>query len=86
MRCLLLPQLAAFALPTAVNAESVCLIIRYGGYDSQDAIAASLEKIEMRDKAQCEENGAKWMSAKNTKLEKKYAKFFIFGYECLTGK
>ena len=55
MRKLLIPLLAAFALPTAVNAESYWLVLRY---EDPDGIA--LEKIEMESMEQCEEQGKKW--------------------------
>ena len=53
MKRLLLPLLAALALPTAVNAESYWLILR---------IVNSLEKIEMESMKQCEKQGSEWLS------------------------
>ena len=52
MKRLLLPLLAAIALPTAVNAESYWLILSSGSGDS-----AALEKIEMASMEQCKEQG-----------------------------
>ena len=52
MKRLLLQPLAALAFPTAVNAESYCLILSSGNGDS-----AALEKIEMASMKQCEEQG-----------------------------
>jgi hypothetical protein len=51
MRKLLIPLLVALTLPTAVNAESVWLILRYGSVHAgmPRLGAASLEKIEMED-------------------------------------
>ena len=56
MKRLLLPLLAAIALPTALNAESHWLIIQItkgGGYNS-------LEKIEMASAEDCEKEGRRW--------------------------
>ena len=50
----LIPLLAALALPTDVNAESVWLLLRAG--DPLDA--ATMEKIEMKDMQQCELMGS----------------------------
>ena len=55
MKRLLLPLLAALALPTAVNAESYWLILRASAMQ-----AVSLEKIEMESMEQCEEQGKIW--------------------------
>ena len=51
MRKLLIPLLVALTLPTAVNADSVWLILRYGSVHAgmPRLGAASLEKIEMED-------------------------------------
>ena len=56
MKRLLLPLLAALALPTAVNAESYWLILRVDDDDS----GVALEKIEMKSMEQCEEQGYDW--------------------------
>ena len=52
MKYLILPLLAAIALPTAVNAESYWLILSSGSGDS-----AALEKIEMASMEQCKALG-----------------------------
>ena len=52
MKRLLLPLLAALALPTAVNAETVWLVL-----SRKDA---GFEKIEMKDMAQCQEMRNYW--------------------------
>ena len=54
MKRLLLPLLAALALPTAVNAESYWLVLEYDG----------MTKIEMESLEQCKEQGEKYMSNK----------------------
>ena len=56
MKRLLLPLIAALALPTAVNAESYWLILRVDDDDS----GVALEKIEMKSMEQCEEQGYEW--------------------------
>ena len=73
MRKLLIPLLAAIALPTAVNAESYWLILRVDDDDS----GVALEKIEMKSLEQCEEQGDDW----------KYGGFGSSKYyKCLIGK
>ena len=52
MKRLLLPLLAALALPTAVNAESYWLLFYVGGDDASD-----LEKIEMDSLEKCKKQG-----------------------------
>ena len=54
MKRLLLPLLAALALPTAINAESYWLVLEYDG----------MTRIEMKSLEQCEEQGKKYMSSK----------------------
>jgi len=76
MKRLLLPLLAALALPTAVNAESVWLILEISANN-----ARSLTKIEMRDMTQCEEVAQKWLNTKKINTKKN-----LRGYECLEGK
>ena len=59
MKRLLLPLIAVLALPTAVNAESVWLLIKSERhYMSTSAFGFSaLEKIEMSDLSQCQNEG-----------------------------
>ncbi len=78
----LLPFLAAFALPSAVNAESVWLVMRYAtSIAHEDGVAAAVEKIEMRDMTQCELMGAKWIASK-AKPEQRST----FHFACIKGK
>ena len=50
MKRFLLPLLALIALPTAVYAESIWLVVRYAtSLSGEDGVAAAIEKIEMRD-------------------------------------
>ena len=77
MKRLLLPLLAAIALPTAVNAESYWLILRYGSqHGASDFASSSLEKIEMESMDQCELMGGAWASNKLVKGENKYNTIF----------
>ena len=85
MKHLLLPLLAALALPTAVNAETIWLILRYGSVNAgmpRMAAAASLEKIEMKDLNQCKAEGDKWVQSILPKGEKKS----LLTYHCIVGK
>ena len=79
MKIFSIPLLATIALPTAVNAESVWLLLR-GGYATQPA----LEKIEMKDMEQCEDMGALFMSSGRLNFEDKGMK--RRGFECFEGK
>ncbi len=81
MRKLLIPLLAAIALPTAVNAESVWLILLYGkSFDQNGSVAASLEKIEMKNIDDCKDEGSRWLSSQTIK------KTSDRGYHCVIGK
>ena len=53
MKKLLIPLLAAIALPTAVNAESYWLILGW----SWNTYTAELDKIEVESMEQCREQG-----------------------------
>ena len=70
MKRLLLPLLAAFALPTAVKAETYWLVLIMG-YSR-----CALEKIEMKSMEQCKEEGAKFETKKT--IDRRYI--------CLIGK
>ena len=83
MKRLLLALLAVLALPTAVNAESVWLVLKYAGWDNQNG--AALEKIEMKDMNQCEMMGVKWIAAR--KAHTKASKILEeASYVCIKGK
>ena len=73
MKRLLLPLLAALALPTAVNAESYWLVMSAASTKS-----ASLEKIEMASMEQCKEQGEIFKTATYMKRNVQYI--------CLKGK
>jgi len=73
MKRLLLPLLAALALPTAVNAESYWMVISAASSGS-----ASLEKIEMASMEQCNEQGEIFKTATYMKRNVQYI--------CLKGK
>ena len=59
MKCLLLPLLAAIALPTAFNAETHWLIMR--------STPSKLIKIPTNNLEDCEASGVKYKKAKLTK-------------------
>ena len=80
MKRLLLPLLAALALPTAVNAESYWLII----FHSSGSNNAALEKIEMESIQQCKEQGKDFVLGGFSTRNKDYQKGL--GYKCITGK
>ena len=83
MKILIYSLIAISALPTAINAESTWLIIRYqSGASWKSPIA--MEKIEMENIEQCESEGAKWMGAKESKIES--ARNRGFSFTCLKGK
>ena len=75
--------IAIGSFPTALNAESTWLIIRYQAGASWKSPVA-MQKIEMADLEQCELEGAKWMGAKESKVEK--ARKRGFSFTCLQGK
>ena len=67
--------LAAIALPTSVDAESTWLVLKISGRKS----AAYLEKIEMENMTQCEEQGKFWRSKDPNRFEN-------LDFVCLKGK
>ena len=75
MKRLLLPLLAALALPTAINAESYWLILGWSG----SAHSVAFEKIEVESMEQCKEQGEIFRIKENG---------FNRGmaYKCLKGK
>ena len=77
MKRLLLPLLAALALPAAVNAESVWLVLV--AEDSNDH--SSMEKILMKDMNQCEIQGVRWLSSDRSSVHPSNK-----GFECFVGK
>ncbi len=79
MKRLLLPLLAALALPNAVNAESYWLILTFGNSNASDA--AALEKIEMVSSEECEKEGRKWENSSTQGLKSSQRRF-----HCVKGK
>ena len=67
--------LAAIALPTTVNAESIWLVLKISGRKS----AAYIHSIEMESMAQCEEQGKFWRSKDPNRFEN-------LDFVCLKGK
>ena len=81
MKRLILPLIAALALPTSVNAETVWLIV--GDNGSQVGT-----KIEMESLEQCEEMGYIWESPKNSLIKNPQGKRTTFSggdRKCLIG-
>ena len=72
MKHLLLPRLAALALPTAVNSESHWLIITYGLWGTG---AAASEKIEMPSAELCEKEGRLWENSPTHGIHSKNRRF-----------
>jgi hypothetical protein len=83
MKHLLLPLLAALALPTAALADSYWLVLRYTS-SGHSLAGVAIDSIEMKSMEQCELMGAKWMGTKETKVEGRKQKGY--GYVCLEGK
>ena len=78
MHKLLIPLLAAFALPTAVNAESYWLLIMKSGFHG-----VGLEKIEMKSIDDCEKQGDLFINSMKEESDSA-AKYLYF--VCVTGK
>ena len=76
MKRLLLPLLAALALPTAVNAESYWLLLTNGKGNSY-----TMELIEMKDIDQCEKQGKLYLKSERIKFYDGTR-----GFECFEGK
>ena len=68
--------LGLFLLPTAVQAETIYLLLRDGYLEG-----TALEKIPMESIGQCEEAGALFVSS-----ERLYRTNERRGFECLVGK
>ena len=76
MRYLLLPLLAALALPTAAKAESHWLIIQHTG-----SYTPTLEKVEMPSAEACEKEGRRWEDSPTQGDKSSYRRF-----HCVIGK
>ena len=72
MKYLLLPLIAALALPIAINAESYWLIITFGLGGTG---AAALEKIEMPSAELCEKEGIFWENSPTHGIHSKNRRF-----------
>tara|TARA_R100000278_G_scaffold78029_1_gene60587 strand:+ start:207 stop:440 length:234 start_codon:yes stop_codon:yes gene_type:complete len=77
MKRLLLPLLAALALPTAVNAETWYLLARIN--------KANHWTVPMPNKEQCESEGEKFMNIQNRDNWRGYLGSFP-SYICIKGK
>ncbi len=69
MRQLLIPLLAALALPTAVKAEVGFLIIKSRGGSNYNALNVDLIAIPMNSMKSCEEAGLKIISSDRFDLD-----------------
>ena len=78
---LLAPFLLGFISP--VSAESVWLVIKYAGWNWHGG--GGIEKIEMKDMAQCELMGAKWIAARKLFVDRG-EHWEDSNYVCLEGK
>ena len=81
MKRLLLPLLAALALPTAVNAESVYLLVNIADRVGTTPDSASSFVIPMKTISGCEEGGLKLISSDRFKLNGQEVRF-----ECIEKK
>ena len=70
MKRLLLPLIAALALPTAVNAESYWLILT-----ERDERSVKNRMIEMSSFDLCQKEGEKWKNSPTQGEESKYRTF-----------
>ena len=77
MKRLLLPLLAALALPTAAKAESHWLIIQY--MDKGDS--SSFANVEMESASACEKEGRRWEDSPTQGDRSDYRRF-----HCVIGK
>ena len=78
MKRLLLPLLAALALPTSVNAETIYLVLKSGGYNT----AVALISIPMESMNQCEEAGLRLISSQRFEIKHVPGD----GFECIKGR
>jgi hypothetical protein len=83
MKRLLLLLLASISLPACANASSTWLILKYQNGRYLDG-AVALQKIEMKNQAQCELEGAKWMGLRDSDGNK--GRKLGYSFVCLNGK
>jgi len=79
MKRLLLPLLAALALPTAASAETYWLILTYGVRQNHDD---RLEIIEVANASACEIKGREWVESPT----KGKAMSRLRRFHCVVGK
>lgn len=81
MKALLLAS-AALTLSLPVQADTIWLIMKESVRVGPDEFALGMEKLEMKDMEQCEEQGAVFMTSERLGIKReKYS-----GFECLEGK
>lgn len=78
MKRLLLPLIAALALPTAVNAKTVYLILK----STIDIDGVGLLSVPMNSMDECEQAGLKLLAS--DRFDTTFAK--RDGFECVVGK
>ena len=68
MRRLLLPLIAALAVPTAAMANEAWLVLSYGnkGNWKYQSDMVAITTVPMKTMKGCEEEGAKWAASKST--------------------
>ena len=83
MKRLCLALFATLVLPTAVSAESVWLVL-----GAEDVESVALEKIQMKDMAQCIKQGEIYRSAKSKNRDKSTQglRVIVKSFICLEGK
>ena len=83
MKKLLISVFALLLTTPAVQAGSVWLIMKEAVSIKGSRFALALEKLEMSDMDQCEEQGAIWISSSRA-IDKEYIRGSL-GFECLEG-
>lgn len=78
MHKLLIPLLTIIALPTTVNAETIYLVLKSGGYNT----AVALISIPMESMNQCEEAGLRLISSERFDIKHVSGD----GFECIKGR
>ncbi len=78
MKRLLIPLFVYLAIPTIANAESVWLILSHMKPGTN--AGSALQKVEMQDMVQCEEEGQRWNDAKEIHHNRD------LGWHCVRGK
>ena len=81
MKALVLAS-AALLIGLPAQADTVWLIIKEAVKPGSSRFALGIEKLEMKDMEQCEEQGAIFMSSERLGIKRNE----LSGFECLEGK